>query len=65
MIVAGDKDVVTTDHAVKMSQLIPNAQLMIVPGTHGSFIGEICTAKKGSKLPEFTVAAIEEFLAHQ
>jgi len=62
LVVAGDKDVVTTEHAVKMSKLIPNAQLMIVPGTHGSFIGEVCTAIKGSKMPELTVAAIEEFL---
>ena len=62
LIIAGDKDVVTTEHAVKMSQLIPNAQLMILPGTHGSFIGEVCAAEKGSKIPGLTVAAIEEFL---
>jgi pimeloyl-ACP methyl ester carboxylesterase len=61
-IIAGDKDVVTPEHAAKMSRLIPNAQLMILPGTHGSFIGEICTPVSGSKVPERTVAAIEEFL---
>jgi pimeloyl-ACP methyl ester carboxylesterase len=63
LIIAGDKDVVTTEHAVKMSRLIAGAELMIVPGTHGSFIGEVCSTTKGSKLPELTVAAIEEFLA--
>lgn len=62
LIIAGDKDVVTPAHAVKMSQAIPNAQLMILPGTHGSFIGEACTVKEGSKMPEFTVTVIEEFL---
>jgi pimeloyl-ACP methyl ester carboxylesterase len=62
LIIAGDKDVITPAHAVKMSQLIPNAQLMILPGIHGSFIGEICTSKEGSKMPELTVAAMEEFL---
>jgi len=62
LIIAGDKDVVTTAHAVKMSQIIPTAQLMILPGTHGSFIGEICTAEAGSRMPEATVAIIEEFL---
>jgi pimeloyl-ACP methyl ester carboxylesterase len=62
LIIAGDKDVVTKEHAVKMSTLIPDAQLMILPGTHGSFIGEICTVVQRSKMPEFTVAAIEEFL---
>ena len=62
LIIAGDKDVVTAEHTVKMVQLIPNAQLMILPGTHGSFIGEICSVAEGSKMPELTVAAIKEFL---
>lgn len=61
-LVVGDHDVVTMEHAVKMSHIIPNAQLMILPGTHGSFIGEVCTAKEGSKTPEAAVAIIEEFL---
>jgi hypothetical protein len=45
-----------------MSHLIPDAQLVILPGTHGSFIADVCTVKKGSKLPEITAALIEEFL---
>jgi pimeloyl-ACP methyl ester carboxylesterase len=62
LIVAGDHDVVTTDHAIKMSKTIPNAELMILPGTHGSFIGEICAEVKGSNVPGATVSIIEEFL---
>jgi pimeloyl-ACP methyl ester carboxylesterase len=62
LIIAGDRDVVTTDHLVKMSQIIPNSQLMILPGNHGSFIGEICSAEKGSKMPDATVTMIKEFL---
>ena len=62
LVVAGDHDVVTTEHAVEMSHIIPNARLLILPGTHGSFIGEICMAEKGSKMPEATVAIIQEFL---
>ena len=65
LIIAGDKDVVTTEHAVKMSHIIPNAQLMILPGTHGSFIGEVCAAEEGSKMPETTVTMIKEFLDKQ
>ncbi|HET9824792.1 MAG TPA: alpha/beta hydrolase, partial [Chitinophagaceae bacterium] len=61
-IIAGDHDVVTPQHAAKMAQVIPNARLMILPGTHGSFIGEACTAIKGSKIPKATVVLIEEFL---
>lgn len=61
-LIIGDHDVVTPEHAVKMSHIIPNAQLMILPGTHGSFIGEVCAAEEGSKMPEITVSIIEEFL---
>ena len=64
LIIAGDNDVATPEHTVKMSQVIPNAQLMILPGTHGSFIGEILSAKEESKIPELVVAAIEEFLSY-
>jgi pimeloyl-ACP methyl ester carboxylesterase len=61
-IINGTKDVGTIEHSVKMSQVIPNAELMILPGIHGSFIGEVCAAIPGSKMPEMTVVAIEEFL---
>jgi len=61
-LIAGDHDVVTPEHTVKMSKLIPNAELMILPGTHGSFIGEICAAEPGSKMPEMTATIIQEFL---
>ena len=62
LIIAGDKDVVTREHAVKMSRIIPNAQLVILPGTHGSFIGEVCAVEERSKMPETTVTMIKEFL---
>src|SRR6188768_2544876 len=62
LIISGDKDVVTAEHTVKMSQIIPNAQLLILPGTHGSFIGEVCSIEEGSKMPETTVTIITEFL---
>jgi len=62
LIIAGDKDVVTVEHTLKMSQIIPNAQLLILPGTHGSFIGEVCSIEEGSKMPETTATMIKEFL---
>ncbi|MCE6991860.1 alpha/beta fold hydrolase [Dyadobacter sp. CY323] len=62
LLMVADKDVVTVEHVVKMSHLIPNAQLTVLPGTHGSFIGEICTAKKGSRLPEMAAVLVREFL---
>jgi len=62
LIIGADKDVATPEHTVEMSQKIPHASLVILPGTHGSFIGEICTAVPGSKLPAMTATLIEEFL---
>ncbi len=62
LIIVGSKDVVTSEHALKMSQIIPHTELMILPGSHGSFIGEICTVEQESKIPELTVAVIKEFL---
>jgi pimeloyl-ACP methyl ester carboxylesterase len=63
LLIIGSRDVVTPEHAVEMSHVIPNAELMILPGTHGSYIGEVCTMVEGSKIPEMAVAVIEEFLS--
>jgi pimeloyl-ACP methyl ester carboxylesterase len=62
LLMVADKDVVTVEHVAKMSRLIPNAQLAVLPGTHGSFIGEVCSAKKGSKFPDLTALLVREFL---
>jgi pimeloyl-ACP methyl ester carboxylesterase len=62
LIIAGDKDVVTVQHTAEMQHLVPGAELMILPGGHGTYIGEICAAKKDSKIPGLTVEVIEEFL---
>jgi len=58
LLISGDHDVVLPEHILKMSRVIPNAQLVILPGTHGAFM----VAKPGSRLPEITVDLIEEFL---
>jgi pimeloyl-ACP methyl ester carboxylesterase len=62
LLIVGDHDIVRPEHALAMARIMPNAQLMILPGTHGSYIGEICNAIDGSKIPAMTVEVIEEFL---
>lgn len=62
LIISGDQDIIRPEHAVEMMRLMPNARLAILPGGHGVYIGEMIMAKEGSKLPEMTVAIIEEFL---
>ena len=49
LIINADKDVTTTEHALEISKLIPNAELMILPGSHGECMGEIETTKPNSK----------------
>jgi len=61
LLLAGDKDVVLPEHQVQMSKLIPNSRLAILPGDHGSFIGEVC-AKKDSKMIEATATMITDYL---
>jgi pimeloyl-ACP methyl ester carboxylesterase len=62
LVMAGDQDVTKPEHAVELSQLIPNSRLVILPGTHGEFLGELLSAKEGSHAPEWTAGLIEEFL---
>lgn len=62
LIVIGDKDVIKPEHAVELSRLIPNTRLMILPGAHGEFLGELLTGQAVSHAPEFTGGFIEEFL---
>lgn len=62
LIMSSDKDVVTPAHSLRMAGLIANARLIILPGAHGEFIGELGVTKEGSKLPKITATLIEEFL---
>ncbi len=61
-IINGNRDVGSVEHAVAMYRLIPNSQLAILPGGHGTYLGEMTTGNDNSKLPDLTVEMIEEFL---
>lgn len=62
LVMAGDKDGVPAAHAMELSQLLPNAQLTILPGFHGEMLGEICVYQKGSAQPAITAQLVETFL---
>jgi len=62
MIVQAHDDVAPLEHAVAMAHAIPNAQLLAVPGGHGSYLGEAMAAIPGSKLPDYATGIILEFL---
>lgn len=61
LIIIGDKDVTTPEHAAEMHRLIENSRLAIIPGGHGDYIGEI-TAPQDSILITGTVSMINKFL---
>ncbi len=62
LIIAADHDVVTPEHAAEMANLIPNARHVILPGTHGSIIGEVGSEQEGGKTPGVTASLVLEFL---
>jgi pimeloyl-ACP methyl ester carboxylesterase len=43
LVVVGDQDVIRSEHALELSRTLPHARLCILPGTHGSYLGEIMT----------------------
>jgi pimeloyl-ACP methyl ester carboxylesterase len=47
LILCGDQDVVRPEHAVEMYRKMQHARLLIVPGGHGEYMGEIATLKPG------------------
>jgi len=63
LVMSADHDVVIPEHMVKMSHILANARLSILPGLHGSVIGALESgAKKGDKLQGITATLVEEFL---
>lgn len=62
LIINGNQDVGSSEHAVELSRLIPNCELAIFPGGHGAYIGAIEALENGH-WPAFNATAlIEGFL---
>jgi pimeloyl-ACP methyl ester carboxylesterase len=61
LIIIGDKDIITPEHAIELHRQIANSDLAIIPGGHGEYIGEITTIKPGFKESELVVPMIEKF----
>ncbi|MEO8179812.1 MAG: alpha/beta hydrolase [Deltaproteobacteria bacterium] len=62
LILLGDRDVPTPEHAIELTRLLPNARLMMLPAGHGDYLGEVTVSRPGSRVPELTAGFIEEFL---
>ncbi len=62
LIVCGDNDIVTIEHSIELRNLINNAQLAVIPGGHGDYIGEITTITDQTNPDEWIVPMIKKFL---
>lgn len=63
LVINGQTEVVRAEHALALSRVLPMAKLVILPGDHGEYIGEICSKDKASQLPGLVTALILSFLA--
>jgi pimeloyl-ACP methyl ester carboxylesterase len=61
LVINGDADVVTTEHTLELHRAIRGSNLAIVPGTHGSYVGEI-TTPAGNPVVGFVALMIRQFL---
>lgn len=62
LIIIGDRDVITPEHAIEMHRKMSGAELAIIPGVHGEYIGEVTTLKSNSKQSDFVIPMIKRFL---
>jgi pimeloyl-ACP methyl ester carboxylesterase len=62
LVVAGDRDVIRVEHALELSRTLPHGRLCVLPGTHGSYLGEIMTPNVSARVLENFVALVDEFL---
>lgn len=62
LVLLGDHDVSTPEHALELTRLLPHARLLVLPAGHGDYLGERMEAKSDSAIPEAATRFIEQFL---
>lgn len=62
LVINGNKDVGSVEHAVEMYRIIPNCELAILPGGHGTYLGAIESLSNGPWTMKYVAELIEEFL---
>jgi len=64
LFISGDKDVMKPEHVVEMWRLVPNAQLMILPAGHGSYMMADFEGNTDHQLIDMTANEVVKFLTH-
>jgi len=65
LIVLGDRDVVRPGHGIELTKLISGARLLVLPGGHGEYLGEVDATREGSPWPALTAGLVNAFLDGQ
>lgn len=62
LLIYGDRDVVTVAHATSISQLLPDARLLILPATHGVYMMADESGTVDEELVTFVMSQVARFL---
>jgi pimeloyl-ACP methyl ester carboxylesterase len=62
LVLCADQDVMSPDHAVRMSRAIPGSRLLIVPGGHGDYLGELAASDGNLQSMLATLPFLQRFL---
>jgi len=61
LVINGSREPILPEHALELSRILPQGALLIVPGGHGDYIGEICTTPDDT-LTTATLSLVQQFL---
>ena len=62
LVVGADRDVVRPEHLVLLASLLPHARLLIVPGNHGGYLGEVLASGGDPRALEAVLPLLLAFL---
>ena len=62
LVINGNKDVGSIEHAVEMYRAIPNCTLAVLPGAHGAYLGALESLPNGEWTMQFAADLILDFL---
>lgn len=65
LVVGGDRDVVRAEHLVELARLLPDARLLVLPATHGDYLGEAFASGGDGSLLAATLPLLLRFLDHR
>lgn len=62
LLINGDRDVITPEHAIEIHRLISHSRLAILPGVHGEYMGEVTTLSDEKPFFDLCTPLVKDFL---